>query len=204
MTVTETSAMKPTIIGHIQGAAPVRSFTICSFSGKTPCMRSVFIAPGTVGKYVLPISRSFVSCLNATAKTYTIMTQSTINTATDLAAKPMPFMMITSSGTARRIFAILDKRSNLTILTIRNIDMPPSPPAVSSFMATSMMVIIQVSTTIIETRTKSNTNQASVKQLSFLRNAQNRTRSSKKKNEQNTFSAIWNIGSALMSTAASL
>mmetsp|Transcript_48291 Transcript_48291/g.87103 ORF Transcript_48291/g.87103 Transcript_48291/m.87103 type:complete len:226 (-) Transcript_48291:914-1591(-) len=188
--VTEAKRTKNKHMSQIPVFSSSRSCRSFPSSGKMKFMMSTLMECGTDSNKVEPSSESAVSCRKTMAKTNMIIIQSRQKTATDLAAKPMPFTMITSSGIARRSFAMRERRSILTMRTIRSIERSTWRIADSRPAATTTRERIQVSITIRLTSKKSKTNQPSLKALIFRSKAPKRMTNSAKKYVQKMFSPV--------------
>mmetsp|Transcript_122701 Transcript_122701/g.225019 ORF Transcript_122701/g.225019 Transcript_122701/m.225019 type:complete len:122 (-) Transcript_122701:254-619(-) len=112
---------------------------------------------------------------------------------TDRVAATMPLIIIINSGRARSNLAIRAIRVKRNKRATRKIDASPVPPLPVPIHS-KIIVITQVSITIMNTNAESNTNHASLKQYFLSLNDMNRTNHSKKKYEQNKFSATMKTG----------
>mmetsp|Transcript_82549 Transcript_82549/g.252261 ORF Transcript_82549/g.252261 Transcript_82549/m.252261 type:complete len:273 (-) Transcript_82549:85-903(-) len=183
-------------------SCPTSRTTWPKLSMKVPSMSNVYIASITEPKYLAPMSSSSVNCLKAMPKTYKRITSKQSVNMTERVAATMPLTRMSSSGIARNsrtILAILDSLSNRAIRKMEALpNPPPEPPPAASITA----FINHVSTTIMKTKLESKTNQPSLRQFLFLANDLKRTVHSNVKYTQKVYSAIWNTGSAVMSTSA--
>mmetsp|Transcript_45499 Transcript_45499/g.120626 ORF Transcript_45499/g.120626 Transcript_45499/m.120626 type:complete len:224 (+) Transcript_45499:1180-1851(+) len=181
------------------------SSEICErLSKKVPYTSREYMDVPMSGKYFFSTSVPSVICRKQMANTYSKKASKTRVTITAFNAWMIPFIWIRSSGTARNSrpsLAMRVSRRRRAILSSAELpsgfDWPLPVPA-----ASRMIDMTHVSKTMVVTSMVSNTNQPSLKQLSFLLKAPNRTLHSKVKKRQNKFSATTNWYSA--STRVSL
>mmetsp|Transcript_29015 Transcript_29015/g.76535 ORF Transcript_29015/g.76535 Transcript_29015/m.76535 type:complete len:297 (-) Transcript_29015:414-1304(-) len=170
---------------------PRSSRTTFRSSKKVPCTSKVYMAEKIVEKYMAPASVPDINCTKAMAKMYIRIMSSMRTKNTERTDAIIPRTRIMSSGIARNIRTILDRRKRRNN---RKIDAFPKPTLLPLPVARITPVIAHVSKTIIPTNSESNTNQASLNPFSLFWNDWNLTNHSKAKKKQKACSAIWKMG----------
>mmetsp|Transcript_125856 Transcript_125856/g.298771 ORF Transcript_125856/g.298771 Transcript_125856/m.298771 type:complete len:229 (+) Transcript_125856:532-1218(+) len=172
-------------------------------SKRVPCKKRLCMDRKTPGKVSEPTREPRKSWVNPMPKTYRTMTNSSNVKPTDRIAAAIAFTKISSSGTIRSKRAIRKSRDRRMSLAKRRMEaLERRPLLVPAPVTNSTAVMTQVSKTIVMTKRKSNTNQASLRQFRLALKARNRMTSSTKKYKQNICSATKNTASACKITSA--
>mmetsp|Transcript_45571 Transcript_45571/g.105704 ORF Transcript_45571/g.105704 Transcript_45571/m.105704 type:complete len:250 (-) Transcript_45571:709-1458(-) len=176
---------------------PMSSALFAGLSSKVPCKRSSSIASATDGMISSSSALPPTCILKTTPKRKSRQKSSNIVTKTDRVAHMIPLRSVRASGTNRTSAAILPKRTRRMRRTMRTTDKPeeePSPPSPS--VTTKITAAkIQVSITMMTTRSASKQNHLSCKQSRFRWYAAYRTESSRRKAKQNAQSMTQGVES---------